>query len=113
MLAEMSVVVVGGVGMKCIPRPSMFLASVGTSYCAVRSWRVELCGLLFCWRRFVFRRALMALRSGEMDGSRMMLYLFVWQFVAEEAICVVWLATYLASASACRLVEHCQEQCWL
>ena len=43
MLAEMSVVVVGGVGMKCIPRPRMYFASGGTSCCAVRSWRVELC----------------------------------------------------------------------
>ena len=36
-----------------------------------------------------------------------------WWFDAEEAICVVWLATYLASASACHLMEHCQERCGL
>ena len=42
MLAEMSLVVLGGVGMNFIPRPRMVLANVGTSCCFVRSWRVEL-----------------------------------------------------------------------
>ena len=42
MLAEMSFVVLGGVGMNFIPRPRIVLASVGTSCCGVRSWRVEL-----------------------------------------------------------------------
>ena len=42
MLAEMSLVVLGGVGMNFIPRPRMVLANVGTSCCVVRSWRVEL-----------------------------------------------------------------------
>ncbi len=42
MLAEMSLVVVDGVEINFIPRPRVFLASVGTSCCAVRSWRVAL-----------------------------------------------------------------------
>ena len=69
--------------------------------------------LLFCWGRFVFRRSLMALRSGEINGSRVTLYRFCWPFVAEETICVVWLATYFVSASACRPMECSQVQCGL
>ncbi len=41
-LADMSLVVLGGVGMHFIPRPRIVLANVGTSCCVVRSWRVEL-----------------------------------------------------------------------
>ena len=68
MLVDMSVVVVIGVGMNFIPSPRMFLASVVTNCCDVRSWRVELRGCVLCVRSSVCRRVLMAFRIGEMEG---------------------------------------------
>ena len=58
-------------------------------------------------------RALMALRSGEIDVFSGMLYLCWWWVVVEESIFAIWFARCLASALACHLIEHCQVWCSL